>query len=162
MSITFKEKYGDLTGKVYRGSVKCSNLYLDSLEGAPKECEDFDACDNELKSLKHAPQKTNDFLIRRNKLESLEGGAVHVEGNYSVRKNQLKSLKGIATHIGGFLDLRNNEFKDLETILYELGFYKVKVGGLIKTDFADFKQFDVDAYATKMAKMGKFKDFLNL
>lgn len=160
--IKFGDVFSELTGMVYKGDIDSSKKDLDSLLGSPKEVDgEFLLHDNNLTSLKYAPKKVNGtFGCRRNKLKSLVGGPEFVNGSYYVRNNHLSSIRGIAKTINGVLDLRGNKFKNIEDIL--TGLSGTKVDGLIKTDFADFTQYDVDTYSKKMNKLGSFKDFLGI
>ena len=60
----FKDtEYGDLTGKVYDGTITLNNVGLTSLEGAPKEVTGaFCVPNNKLKSLEHCPTKIRGAL----------------------------------------------------------------------------------------------------
>ena len=61
----FKDtKYGDLTGKFYRGDIDVSGLGLTSLEGAPKGVEwDFMCSYNQLTTLKGIPIKVGGNFV---------------------------------------------------------------------------------------------------
>ena len=92
----FKDtKYGDLTGKFYRGDIDVCGLGLTSLEGAPKGVE-------------------GDFMCSYNQLTTLKGIPIKVGGFFDCSNNKLTLLKGLKTQIEGSFISKNNPNPFLE------------------------------------------------
>lgn len=76
-------------------NIKCADMGLTSLDGAPASVAGFFRCSN-------------------NELTSLEGAPAHIGGYFYCSFNKLESLKDIhlhIKHIGGFASFRDNPIK---------------------------------------------------
>ena len=69
----FKDKYGDYTGKTWKGDLSCSYNNLTSLEGCPEVVEGYFNCSyNKLTSLEGCPEVVKgDFYCNNNNLYEL-------------------------------------------------------------------------------------------
>lgn len=111
-------------GKI-SGSFSCTNNYLKSLEGAPREVGGTFSCMvNELISLEHAPRKVGrDFLCATNLLENLYGCPEEVPGYFSCADNLLTDLRGAPLRVGVSFNCRNNlRLTSLNGLPIEVGF----------------------------------------
>ncbi len=89
----FKDtEYGDLTGKIYRGSIDVSSLELTSLEGAPKEVDGgFDCSCNTLTSLEFSPEVVKgEFLCNLNQLTTLRHAPKIIYSSFDCSDNSIK------------------------------------------------------------------------
>jgi hypothetical protein len=104
-------KFGVVTGYFY-----CSNMGLESLEGAPiKVLEDFDCSGNKLTSLTGAPKEVGgDFYCSVNKLNDLKGAPSVVGGDFLCIRSGIKSLAGAPKETGGIFDCSKNKLTSLK------------------------------------------------
>mgnify|MGYP003289903817 CR=1 FL=1 len=93
------------------GKFDCSNNYLTTLEGSPKEVGgDFWCSDNKLTNLKEAPEKVGGFFdCSYNKLTNLKGAPREVGGTFWCFRNELTSLEGAPEIVGNSFHCQNNE-----------------------------------------------------
>jgi len=98
------------------GFFSCSDNYLSSLEGSPREVGgDFNCAYNSLVSLEGAPQQVEgNFDCEHNDLTSLEGAPQSVGGGFYCNHNQLTSLEGAPQSVGGNFYCNNNDLISLE------------------------------------------------
>jgi hypothetical protein len=85
----------------WRGDLDCSDLKLESLEGAPTHILKGDGTGGF-------------FKCNSNKLITLEHGPESVAEHYSARENLLTSLKGAPKLIPGFFSCTTNDLESLE------------------------------------------------
>jgi len=93
-----------------KGSFRCGNNQLTSLEGAPQTVGGGFYCNgNQLTSLEGAPQTVGGYFIcTDNQLTSLEGAPQTVGGSFDCQGNQLTSLGGAPQTVNGSFDCNNN------------------------------------------------------
>lgn len=117
IKLTFAEWFGeDLTGKTYKGNIKCVGEGIISLKGAPaKVTGNFIIDRNPLETLEYAPEYIGGhFEAQKCELHSLEGCPRYVGGDFKVRNNHLTSLMGAPEYVGGNFDCELNELTDLK------------------------------------------------
>lgn len=127
----------DIKDTEYYGDLKCSSLFLTSLDGCPSAVYgDFDCSVNELTNLSGGPRIVagdydcsfnklnvlfgapdivfNNFCCMHNRLCSLKGGPLEVMGSYACSHNKLETLEGCAKFIGRSLRCNDNLLHSLE------------------------------------------------
>lgn len=72
------------------GIFDCSNNYLETLEGSPKEIN-------------------SDFICSKNNLTTLEGSSAKVKGSFDCSNNNLESLRGNLKEVGEYFNCSGNE-----------------------------------------------------
>jgi len=107
------------------GFFSCSDNYLSSLEGSPREVGgDFNCAYNSLVSLEGAPQQVEgNFDCEHNDLTSLEGAPQKVRGAFYCFSNQLTSLKGAPQRVWASFDCSHNGLVSLEGAPLAVGWY---------------------------------------
>lgn len=109
--------YGDLTDKIFVGSINVSGIGLTSLEGSPKIIinGNFDCSYNKLTSLVDSPEIIRGhFNCSSNKLSTLEYSPQEIDGSYMCYDNQLVSLKGSPIEIKSGFFCGMNKLTSLE------------------------------------------------
>lgn len=78
---------------VVKGNFSCFGVdSMESLEGAPSFCEDFDASRCSLKSLKGSPEICSNFHAYENLLRDIKGCPKYIFGDFNMSDNMIKSL----------------------------------------------------------------------
>lgn len=80
----------------------------------PKKIVDLNIFRKELTSLEGCPKEVEQFICSKNKLTTLEGSPSKVLSDYLCSYNNLTSLKGIQKEINGVFDCSSNNLKTLE------------------------------------------------
>lgn len=98
-------------------------------------------------------------------IDSLKGAPDSVKGDFDVSGNNLKSLKDVPPDIHGDLHIEENKFKDFLHCLNEVNDNILYLKHLVFTDWGEFDMSQVRTLIkkeTKLKKIGKFKDFIDL
>ena len=134
--------YGDLTGQVYKDDITVQ-IKVNSLEGCPKECHDFDATATYIKNLEYGPEKVNGCF-----------SVSHCKG--------LESLKGAPKFIAEEFYCEGTYITD-EEITRQIIEYQIKANHyyLGKTDFA-FKEIEKEFRLKQVDVTVKSKGFRTL
>lgn len=78
---------------VVKGNFSCFGVdSIESLEGAPSFCEDFDASRCSLKSLKGSPEICSNFHAYENLLRDIKGCPKYIFGDFNLSDNMIRSL----------------------------------------------------------------------
>ncbi len=78
---------------VVKGNFTCFGVdSLESLEGSPSFCEDFDASRCSLKSLNGSPEICSNFHAYENLLRNIKGCPKYIFGDFNLSDNMIKSL----------------------------------------------------------------------
>jgi len=98
--------------RIVYGFFDCSNNYLETLEGCPREVGgDFSCAGNKLKSLEGGPIEVGEgFYCNANQLTTLEGSPREVGGGFICSDNNLTSLEGSPIEVGEEFHCWRNRF----------------------------------------------------
>jgi hypothetical protein len=133
-SKSFKDVYGDWTGKIFFGSINVKNKGLTSLKGCPKIIKgNFDCSYNKLKTLKYGPEIVEGhYDCHHNILKTLKNGPKEVYTNFDCSNNKLRNIK-FHPKIGLSFYATFNNITNLDDLIvnpeckyYNFGFNKIK------------------------------------
>lgn len=120
----FKKGLSEIPVKfgIVTGIFTCSNNFLTSLEGSPKEVGTFICEHNKLTSLEGGPNKVDiNFNCSHNQLISLKGAPEYVGSSFYCYANQLTSLEGGPKRVGNDYNCSHNQLVSLKGCPDELG-----------------------------------------
>ena len=98
------------------GNFTCRNIYVESLDGFPREVgADFNCSNNLLKSLVGGPEYVGgNYDCSYNELESLEGAPKEIpNGNFYCSYNMLTTLKGAPEYVNRTFNCGSNNLSSL-------------------------------------------------